>query len=290
MVTATPALTVRTVGPDDFNAIYPLLQLFDNKKMSEQDWRAMIFDYRWWHGPERGFALYAGETAVGFFGTIFSKRRVLGREETFCNTACWIVREEFRAASMLLLKPILGLRNCTLVNYTPNDRAYQIFKKLGFIELESEQLFLHPLTTLPSLLGGSVVTDDKPLRRILGPDETRIYTELEGTPKLKHFYLKRGHQGCYVVATRSHAKRIPIAEIQHISNPRFFVKNIALMYRAATQHLGAVGLALDRRLLGQEQIPTAYRRTARRLYRPGAKDIVPSVVDNLFSELMILRV
>ena len=48
---------------------------------------------------------YADGKAVGFIGAMFSARPLLGRLEKFCNPSSWIVLEEHRYASALLLKP-----------------------------------------------------------------------------------------------------------------------------------------------------------------------------------------
>ena len=80
----------------------------------------------------------------GFIGTIFSTRRLLGRMEPICSLSSWIVLEEHRNASLLLLKPILAMREFTIVNLTPAPVVYEIFSKLGFKPLESERFIAPP--------------------------------------------------------------------------------------------------------------------------------------------------
>jgi hypothetical protein len=285
-------LEVRAVGSDDFEAIYPLLLEFKNRRMSRDDWREMVFTYRWSPDPLRGFALYAHGIPVGFMGTIFSDRPLLGRTERLCNASCWIVRPEYRTASILLLKPLLGLRDCTIVNLTPTQRSFDIFAKLGFIELESEQLLLPPVTSPAQFgraLGGSFTLAPDDLRRELGPAERNIYDELSPSPRTRHILLRGKGRRCYIVATLQRHKRVRFAELQYVGDLEFFWERRPLAHAAVLRAMGAVGIAIDRRFAEGRRVPLAIRRPARRSYRPARPEITPLMIDGLYSELMTLQ-
>jgi hypothetical protein len=289
-VIAAPPVEVRTVGDESFGDIYPLLQLFGNRKMRPEDWRRMLFAYPWADGRPRGFAIYAGAAAVGFIGTIFSRRMLHGRERLLCNASCWIVRDEFRSASMLLLKPLLAMRDCTLLNLTPTARSYEIFSKLGFRPLEREQMLLAPLAHPGSLvhgtfaLGGDIVAAD------LRPHERTLAREVTTSPDVVQLVLRRGSARCYLVLTLRHVRRVPIAELLHIGDIDFFWKNRALAHVAAWRALGVVGLALDARFAQGRAPAGSLRRPAPRLYRPAEPELPPEAIDGLFSELMVLKI
>jgi acetyltransferase (GNAT) family protein len=123
------AIEVRSTGSEAFEDILPLLQRFPTPRITKDDWRWMLFRNAWSDNPGHGFALYEGGKAVGFIGTIFSNRRLLGRMEPICSLSSWIVLEEHRNASLLLLKPIMALRDFTIVNLTPAPVVYEIFSK-----------------------------------------------------------------------------------------------------------------------------------------------------------------
>ena len=54
-------------------------------KGSETKWRR-IFDYRWERDKDYcGLTLKVADRTVGFIGLIFSRRRINGRVEKFCN-------------------------------------------------------------------------------------------------------------------------------------------------------------------------------------------------------------
>jgi hypothetical protein len=292
-VNAGAGVDVRPVGEADFEAIYPLLLDFDNPRMAKDDWRRMLFTYPWCTEPYRGFALFAEGQAVGFMGTVFSSRPVAGRLERFCNTSAWIVREPYRHASILLLKPLLALRDHTILQLTPNATSYQIFKKLGFKELESEQLLLPPVPAgfgdLRSLSGGSFATSRESLLSQLTGEEKALYRDLAGKTSTSHVLLRRGERRCYLVATPSHRKGLVFADLQYIGDREFFWQNRLLAHAAFSRAMGAVALALDSRFASGYATPFASRRPAKRLYRPSRPEITPLMIDGLYSEWMYLN-
>ncbi|MBC5827006.1 MAG: hypothetical protein GIW99_04915 [Candidatus Eremiobacteraeota bacterium] len=284
-----PKLEVRPVGPESFDDVYPLLLLFGNSNMSRDDWRQMLFTYTWWDGPVRGYAMYADGVPVGFMGTIFSNRRIMGRDEVFCNTSSWIVREEHRNASIMLLKPVLALHECTIVNLTPSERGYAIFKKFGFKPLESEQLMMFPLASPSRIFGGSFTSDSNELLRDLPNEERTIFQELSTSPRVRHVLLRRRGRNCYLVATPVRVKRLPFAELQYIGDPKFFWENRGLAHIALLRTMGAVGVAVDGRFTTGRTVRWALRYSAKRLYRPAHPDTPPDAIDGLFSEFMTLK-
>ena len=288
MVAAPPKLEVRAVGAESFDDIAPLFDLFENRKMSREDWRAMLFTYPWWEGAERGFALYANGVAVGFLGTIFSRRNIDGRDETFCNASCWVVREAYRSASILLLKPVLAMRDRTIVNWTPTERSYEIFAKLGFRPLESESLLLPPLAT-PWSFRGSVEIEPDRVAAALSEPERSIQRDLASRPNVRHIVLRDGDRTCYVVATRRLVKGFPIADVHYVGDNDFFWKHRGLAITAFLRAFGAIGMAIDKRFAGERNRRIAIRRPAMRLYRPTDPETPPEAIDGLFSETMTLR-
>ncbi len=290
MVSDTRKLEVRAVGAESFDDIYPLLLSFGNRKMQREDWRHMLFTYPWWTGSERGYALYAEGTAVGFIGTIFSPRSIAGRAEVFCNASSWIVREEYRGASIMLLRPLLALRDCTILNLTPTERSYDIFKKLGFKELESARLLLLPIANPASLAGGSYSSDREAFLDDLTQDERAIQRELVASPGLVQVVLRRGDRRCYLVAVLRRVKRVPVADVLYVGDREFFWRHRALAHLALWQTLGAAAIDIDARFARNGRARFAIRRSAKRLYRPAHGGLAPDAIDHVFSELMVLKI
>src|SRR5207244_1872286 len=104
-----------------------------------------LFTSPWAPRPHRGWAPTADGRPFGFIGAVFSARPLLGRVEKFCNPACWVVLEEYRFASALLLKPILALKDHSILSLRLSPAAYKVSAALGLRPLESEQLVLPPI-------------------------------------------------------------------------------------------------------------------------------------------------
>lgn len=286
------AIEVRSVGSESFEEIYPLLARFPTPRMTKEDWRWMLFRNAWSDNPCHGFALYADGKAVGFIGTIFSERHLLGRMERICSLSSWIVLEEHRNASLLLLRPILALRDYTIVNLTPSDSVYEIFSKLGFKTLESERLLLPPLPRVAeaarAVSGSATLSPDVLSKELIGEERT-IYRDLRASPVARHLLLRQGGRKCYLVATPIHKKGLPFAEIQYIGDRALFWENRILAHAALFRSTGAVGLMVDSRYQSGSPPPLSLRWPSRRLYRPTREEIAPELIDGLYSELMGLR-
>jgi hypothetical protein len=286
------SIEVRPVGVESFDEIYPLLSEFRARRMSKEDWRRMLFTYPWSNNPQRGYAMYADGKPVGFLGTLFSERRLAGQVERVCSLSSWIVLEQHRNASLSLVMPILKLKDHTILNPTPTPAAWEIFHKLGFKPLESEQLTLPPLPGLAEAaraFAGSFTWSPDVLQRELTGGEQAIHRELSSSPLAHHVLLRRGEKRCYLVATPVHHRGILLAELQYIGDLDFFWQHRILAHVALLLATGAMGLRVDARLAQGRRPPLALRRPALRLYRPTRKEITPEMIDGLYSEMMGLR-
>jgi hypothetical protein len=282
------------VGPEAFEEIYPLLERLPNRAMSKQDWRWLLFEYPWAPGPPRGWALYADGAAVGFIGAVFSARPLLGRVEKFCNPSCWIVLEPYRYASALLLRPILALKDHTILSLWLSPAAYKVFSRLGLRLLESEQLVLPPIprpAEAARALRGSFTLKPEEIRSELDGNERTIHEDMSSSPVARHVLLRRGSRRCYLVATPARKWGVAYADVQYLGDREFFWEHRILAQAALVRALGIAGftVAVDRRFLVGRPPPLALRMNMLRLYRPTRDDITPTLIDGLYSEHMGLR-
>jgi hypothetical protein len=295
-VLQSPKSTVelRTVGVEAFDEIYPLLAVFKNPHMQKDDWRRMLFTYPWADPsiPQRGYALYAGGRAVGFMGTIFSKRELAGKTEPICSLSSWIVLPEHRDSSLKLVMPILRLKDFTVLNPTPSPEAYGIFKGLGFRPLETERLVLPPLPDMGDprgALSSRIFRSHAALSRELRGPSRAIYDDLRTCSAARHILVRRGGRECYVVATAAHRRGLPFAEIQHMSDPEAFWRCRVLVHLGLFPSTLAAGLWVDKRFAPERRPFGALSWHSRRLYRPTRKEITPQMIDGLYSEHMALK-
>jgi hypothetical protein len=288
------AIEVRSVGPEAFEEIYPLLRRLPNRVMAKREWRWLLFEYPWAPSAPRGWALYADGKAVGFIGAIFSARPLLGRVEKFCNPSSWIVLEQYRYASALLLRPILELKDHTILVHWLSPATYKVFSRLGLRPLESEQLVLPPVPRLAEAaraLRGSFTLAPEEIRAELAGGERTIHEDMSSSPVAHHVLLRRSGRQCYLVATRSRKWGLPYADVHYLGDREFFWEHRILAQAALARSLGIAGLtvAVDRRFLVGRSPPCALRLNMMRLYRPTREEIAPTVIDGLYSEHMGLR-
>jgi hypothetical protein len=288
------AIKVQSVGPEAFEDIYPLLAGLPTRPMSKQDWRWLLFEYPWAPDAPRGWTLCVDGRAVGFIGAVFSARPLLGRVEKFCNPACWIVLEQYRFASALLLRPILGLKDHTILSLRLSPAAYKVSATLGFRPLESEQLVLPPIPRPAEAiraLRGSFTLAPEEIRAELTGAERTMHEDMSSSPVARHVLLRRGDRQCYLVATPCRKWGIPYADVHYLGDREFFWEHRILAQAALVLAMGIAGLtvAIDRRFLVGRPPPLAQRMKMMRLYRPARDNITPMMIDGLYSESMGLR-
>jgi hypothetical protein len=279
---------------ETFEEIYPLLRRFPTHRMSKADWSWLLFTNPWADGTRLGYALYADGKVVGYIGTLCTTRRVLGRPERFCNPSSWIVLEEHRWASHLLLRPIVALEDHTLVCLTPSDAACRMFARLGLRMLETEQLVLAPVPRIAEVAracAGTFTTSVEEIQAELTGDERMLCLDLSSSPVARHVLLARGNRRCYLVATLARRRHVPYAEIQYLGDRELFWEQRLLAHAALFRSLGVPGLAIavDRRFLVGRPPPAALCWKKARMYRPTRDDLAPELIDGLYSELMGIR-
>jgi hypothetical protein len=285
--------TIEKATPAMFDDVYPLLIELDNTHSIEK-WRT-IFDYQW-NSDEGyvGYALVDDRKVVGFNGAIFSRRIISGKEVKFCNLTSWIVKEQYRSESLRLVFPILSLKGYTLTNLTMNERAWEITKRLGFKNLDTNIRLLFPVPGLPA--SGKedrpvIVSDQIKIEEMLDPVNLKIFRD-HLQYNCGHLVIKDDYGYSYLIYTDKRYKKyncaVPYAHIQYISNRSVFLKylnRVKLYFLTSQMYLF---IAVDERLIGNKPIPysKAYQLKIPRMYK--SEILTGEQVDNLYSELVVL--
>ena len=254
-----------------------------------------LFNYSWKPaGMPYGYAIFNDEKIVGFLGTIFSERRMNGKNWTCCNTTCWFVEPEFRnqMQTLRLFAPILKMKGLLITNLTPSDGAIRICEQFGYKSLDQEQVVV-PVLPLPAFAIGKrplVSFDPNEIKRYLTAEEEKIFRDHEGL-KCKHFLIRERHSGehCYGIATALPMRRLSFVKGQwlnvcYLSNAEIFSRN----YRHIRIKLWREGrfcfLRYDARLVPGQLSRIASRAKKIRQYK--SSEPLPWTIDNLYSELM----
>jgi len=284
---------VEKVTPAMFDDVYPLLSGLGNTH-SREKWRE-IFDYQWESDEGYvGYALVDDRKVVGFNGAIFSRRIIDGREARFCNLTSWIVEEQYRTESMRLVFPFLKLKGYTVTNLTMNERAWEITRRLGFKNLDTNVRILLPVPGLFSTRKEEapvIVSDQSEIAGILDPAHLKIFRD-HLHYNCGHLVMKDKYGYSYIIYTRKRYRKynfdISYAHIHYISDRSAFLRRLNKIKLYFLKSLKCFFLAVDERLIGNATIPYSkvYRLKVPRMYK--SEVLSREQIDSLYSELVVL--
>src|SRR6476469_5479047 len=214
--------TIKKAVSEDFERVYPLLRSFGNSSISKDDWKG-IFDSPWKTTEDFcGYLLLKDGNVKGYLGLIFSRRTLDDKTEKLCNMTSWIVDEDSRSTSLLLLLELLKLKDYTLTNFTASPTVATILKKLGFKEFHVDQRVLLPIPqfALPGRRNRCDF-DLQVIRTKLGGNDLTIFDDHQGL-KCLHLLLESDNSYCYVVLKQTKRKNLPFAKVHYLSNVNVF--------------------------------------------------------------------
>lgn len=286
---------VREARADDFPKVYPLLLEFpDGQRVSREEWRQLFVDHWGLQDGKFGYLLQHGDQVVGFISTIYSERFVRGEKLRFCCISNWIVKEEHRSDSLLLLSKILALKGVEITNLTPTPRLLEMFQKLKYTLLDRTERIVLACPT-PALLRSCTILADPEAISAVAPDEVRRYVRDHRLPYNRHVFVRSAEGDCYVMFNRSYkvvrgSTRLPFARVHHVSNARVFARHAArlVLTMMATSHV--VGMVVEERMLRGETIWHSFERPGgkyRACFR--SSKITAEDVDNLYAEHVLLN-
>ena len=284
---------VEKVTPAMLDDVIPLLSGLDDAH-SREEWRE-IFDYQWESDEGYvGYALVDDRKVVGFNGALFSRRIIDGREARFCNLTSWIVKEQYRTESLRLVFPFLKLKGYTITNLTMNERAWEITKRLGFKNLDTNVriLFLVPgLSSTRKEEAPVIVSDQSKIAEILDPVNLKIFID-HSHYNCGHLVIKDKYGYSYIIYTRKRYRKyscdIPYAHIHYISDRSAFLRRLNKIKSYFLKSRKCFFLAVDERLIGNATIPCSkvYQLKIPRMYK--SEVLSREQVDSLYSELVVL--
>ena len=282
---------IEKTKPEDFPAILPLLEEFDNASIKRSDWER-IFAYDWSKDePIVGFHLEDRGRVVGFLGGIFSKRLINGQLENLCNLTSWIVREEFRNHSLALLLEMLKIQDHTFTNFSAAPSVSKVMHKFGFRELESGFRIVTPSFRLFSFNRSrkiSIIGKIDYLRQRLKGDLRRILDDHEGT-SLRPLLIEEERGQClafYKIVKRR--RNIRAAYFLSASNCSILNDQIDNVMKWILLKHALLFLIIDERFVETNRLKTAKsgRMPVSMLFKSDC--LQPSDIDYLYSEIALL--
>jgi hypothetical protein len=254
-------------------------------------WRP-IFDYRWQRDETHcGLVIKDGDQTVGFLGMIFSRRRINGKTEKFCNITNWFVQKPYRQRSISLLLPLFAMRDYTITDMTPSRTVYQIQKKLGFKDLDASGRVLLPFgrrLSGPKAPRTHIIHEPSQIKNKLEGENLKIFNDHINYPCC-HLLAVADDRHCYIVYARQKNRRLPYAHVHYISDPDFF----ALVYRDIRHSILAESRAcfimIESRHVRHLSLPLSFSLSFRAPKQYLSSTLKPEQIDNLYSEIILLN-
>ena len=281
--------TLDKLNADQFDDVYRTFLANDDQTLQADDWRALFAPRGGPMADYCGYVLTDRGRIVGMLGMLFSERTVRGQSRSFCNLHSWIVDEDHRGHSLLLMRPALKLTDCTLTDFTPTSDVCRISKRLGFVPLESALRILLPAAGARRDSSGVEFVDDvDEISQRLNDDDAQILSK-HRLPHLRHLLVRSGSDDCYIVFSRVERHIFPYCHIHYVSNKPLFQRESASIRRHLLKTTGGRFAAIDARTVRGLKFPLSFvlPMQSQQLYRPA--NVEPADVDTLFSEVSFLN-
>lgn len=231
-----------------------------------------------------GFLLRDDSTLVGGIGAYYAERQLHGRSERFCNITSWCVLDSHRQQSMRLAMALLGQDGYHFTNFSPTPVVSSTLKFLKFKEIDPRVVVF---ANIPwPYRSAEVLSRAAAIESALEGEALKIYRDHAKFPWLNHVVIGRPRQWCHVIYKRWTYKRLPAAQLLHVSDREIFGKHA----RCLSGHLLARGMLsthVEARLVERVPRPFAFRSgfTAK-LYR--SQTLAQEDIDALYSESVAL--
>jgi len=276
---------VRAATVDDIGAITRFLHGFW-PLIAPAAWRP-LFEYDWIPDkPDLGFVLVDANGEIGgFLATIYADRDTPQGRMRFCNVSSWAVLPEQRAYALMLVREVLGRRDCVITNLSPSPEAQAFFLRLGFEPLEDAKLVWLPFANLGSLRQRMRThIEDDPLR-IAPMLDARGRQILADHPRCRHLAVESGGAVSHVVRVVRRKRGVRVSEILYCSDSALLARTFEQLKLHVLWRDGTAALAADRRLLG-EHAPRGLRLPRSACFRSG--QVAAASIDALYSEYALL--
>ncbi len=268
---------LRPAVVEDFDRTYPLLQELNNSRVTRKVWQRLFTNL--WQQPDwsPGYVLDNGEEIVGFIGAFYTTSED-GR--IICNLTSWIVKDEYRSNSIMLLMPFLKKKELVLSSLTSSPEAYSVYKKLGFKNLDSGARVIYPLPSFNRSI--ELVTKQDKVRESLSEQDQKCFDDHRMLDVFQ-CAIKSGERVCYLLLTY----RLGRGHIQKVGDIELFKEAVSAISRRLCREMGVKSLQVDERFL--EGVKLFMSRT--KIFPQGKQvkgNISLQKVDGAYSELTVL--
>lgn len=281
------------ITPEIFPDLYTAFLHDDDPLSSEQDWQN-IFDYKWQKDEDySGYALMEDGKVIGMIAMAFSNRLIDGQPHKFCNLHTWWVHEDHRSRSVAMLRPLLALKDHTITHFTPCDTIRALTKRLGFVDLDLQMKVLLPLgmigrnAALPDNI--QIAFDDTIGQSVLAEHDQKIFNDHQPY-RTGSLFIQDGDDNCYIHYTCVERYWARYCHIHYVGNKKLYDQHEQAIRTSLMKKHRVRFVIIDSRLTKCMNFRRSFDfwAPANAVYKP-AGDITPDQVDNLYSDVVMLR-
>lgn len=273
------------ITPADVRAVAEFLHAELNTRIAAAEWEASIIPAWACDQPNHGFLLRVGERIVGAYLAFYSKRKIEGRTQRFCNLAAWCVIDEYRSLSLLLLNALLAQKGYHFIDLSPSGSVIPLNIRLGFSHLDVATALV---PNLPSPLWSwrvRVISEPKEIERTLRGRDLEIYRDHARATAARHIVVVEDDVTCYVIFRRVRRKNLPLfASILYVGNRELFRTVAKHVFQHLLLRHGILATLAELRVVGDRPKPSIMLKSPRpKMYR--SANLRPDQIDYLYSEL-----
>jgi len=191
--------------------------------------------------PNYGFVLRDDRRVVGGIGAYYADRLIRGELTRFCNITSWCVLDNYRQQSLRLALAIIQQPGFHFTDFSPTKVVAASLQFLKFRPLDERQLVILNLPRLSC--GVRVLRRPIDIQSALTGDALREYGDHVRFPWLMQLAIGNDDGWCHVIYKRRTYKRMPSAQILHVSDAKLFERHLdplcayLLMRGVATTHV-----------------------------------------------------
>lgn len=270
----------------DLDAVGRFLNEHLNRRILPQQWVDSVTHDWSAERPNFGMKLVADDRIVGVFLAIYSDQQIRGQSEKVCNPHTWCVLKEYRSRAVGLAAALVKQPGYHFSMLTPNPNVDAVFRFMKFKELDT-RLSIFP--NIPWFGGGSIANTPEAIRRRLTGSTLVDYDRHASIPWLRHLVVGEGQDACWIVHKARIWKRLPCADLLHVSNPAAFRRHFAAIRSYLLFNQRMAWGRVETRFLG-EHPPLAHRsvRTQPKLFL--SKTLTDGDIRDLYSEMVSLDI
>ena len=261
-----------------------------NRRFTPEGWIGSL-THRWAASlPNLGMQLHDGDRLVGVFGAIYSDQWINGRLESFCNPFSWCVLETHRRHGIGLVLALIKQPGYHFTMFTPNPTVTKVFLGLKFTLLDDRQTRCINLPSVQGWRRGAFVeTDhDRILARLRGHSR-QDFEAHRSIAWLNFVAFGVADDCCWVIYKPYRWKRMPSAQLMHISDATAFDRHQGLLRQHLLVTRRMTTFSVESRWLRRAPAwSIGETRTQPKLLK--SPTLAHSEVKDLYSELMSLDI